>query len=300
MILRRIQPVNWGAFTHSATLEVEEDVTILTAANDAGKSSLLRLIDAAYRNPPEILQSDFNLYHLEISQSTNWEQDPHFGCQLFLTATDHISKYITCSVPLQALDEISLKLNLAPKNRLEDIRVVRDGSLLELSEARLVRMPYIIGLPTSGRIRTVINLMSDNMRHAERLFLQAIFDVKNIEIVKNLPRHVFVNKMNLAQDRLNAIVAEFLPKSLGLSFELLSPNSCEIAIHVHDHKYGYAPLEMRGSGIQVLLSLLVSLLEINIIDEQLLVYIDEPEVSLHADAQHLLRSLLEGCGRHLM
>jgi predicted ATP-dependent endonuclease of OLD family len=97
---------------------------------------------------------------------------------------------------------------------------------------------------------------------------------------------------------LNDAASRFFSGSLQLSFDIQSGNNQEISIQLIDNQHHFSPMSRRGTGIQTLLSLLASLLEIDIIDHQILLLIDEPETSLHADAQHFLRRYLEEIARN--
>jgi len=50
---------------------------------------------------------------------------------------------------------------------------------------------------------------------------------------------------------------------------------------------------MRGAGARKLLGLMVSIAKVDSQSDQVCILYDEPESSLHADAQHILRTLLE-------
>jgi hypothetical protein len=69
-----------------------------------------------------------------------------------------------------------------------------------------------------------------------------------------------------------------------------------IGITLVDGVQGYVEVGLRGTGVRRLLSLMGLLLQQVNPEEQTVLLLDEPETSLHADAQHQLRRTLEGLG----
>jgi hypothetical protein len=102
-------------------------------------------------------------------------------------------------------------------------------------------------------------------------------------------------RIGRAQEKLNRMIREILPPALRLEFRLSDPagNGKELSLSLVDPLYGFVPLGSRGAGIRKLMSLMGSLLSLRNSAAPILLLIDEPENSLHADAQHTLRRLLE-------
>jgi AAA ATPase domain len=93
----------------------------------------------------------------------------------------------------------------------------------------------------------------------------------------------------------NAKLKRFLPPSLVLEFDFapISTKREQISIQLRDGHEGHSPLGVRGTGIGRLIGLMAALLSASLDDQHYMILVDEPENSLHADAQHTLRSVLE-------
>ena len=67
-----------------------------------------------------------------------------------------------------------------------------------------------------------------------------------------------------------------------------------LAVNLQDQHTGLSLLGSRGAGVRRLLNVMGALLRLDPAGGHTIVLYDEPETSLHADAQHMLRRLLEG------
>jgi hypothetical protein len=81
-----------------------------------------------------------------------------------------------------------------------------------------------------------------------------------------------------------------------LEFDIrkITTNGTEkLILFFRDKHKGRTPMHIRGAGIQKIVSLMATLIGLDLNSEHLYILFDEPENSLHADAQHMLRSFLE-------
>ena len=82
---------------------------------------------------------------------------------------------------------------------------------------------------------------------------------------------------------------------MEFQFELdnSAATSSQLILNIQDKFQGYTPFHLRGSGIKKIISIFSVLLKLDMEKNSYIFLYDEPENSLHADAQHLLRSFLE-------
>jgi hypothetical protein len=153
-------------------------------------------------------------------------------------------------------------------------------------------------LPTVGdEIRTEIPL--EQMTSPKRALLRIAFgkDIHPGEFTQltKLQRRGAVKQ---AEDRLNDRLAQFLPETLHYRFVLEPPSEPRpmVEIGLLDAHGGYSALGQRGAGLRKMINLLGRLAVENIGSGSTLLLLDEPENSLHADAQHALRYALEQLG----
>src|SRR6516225_5857149 len=114
MILKSIQPINYGPFGALTTLEVEPTVTVLTGPNDTGKSSLLKLISHICKpqGPNTVEEGEYNQDHIHESK-TVWNQADDFGCIATFQTTDGIERYFG-QPNVTGAKEVELRINIAP------------------------------------------------------------------------------------------------------------------------------------------------------------------------------------------
>ncbi len=149
-------------------------------------------------------------------------------------------------------------------------------------------------LPLASEVRQEISLgeMTDAESHLIRLGFGPKFSIEQHQSLDQIARSFRIDE---AQTRLNDKLRRILPVTMPLSFKLLEVAAKPelLGIGLIDEHRGYAPLGSRGSGVRRLLNIMGALLRVNPEDGHTIVLYDEPETSLHADAQHMLRRLLE-------
>jgi hypothetical protein len=98
--------------------------------------------------------------------------------------------------------------------------------------------------------------------------------------------------------RINDRLKALFPPTLPFRFRLreISGKPDQLGILLIDQHKGHTPLGSRGAGVRRLMNITGALLRISPESGHTVVLYDEPETSLHADAQHMLRRLLEALG----
>ena len=114
MILRSVEPVNFGPFATRTTLLVEPEVTVLTGANDTGKSTLLRLIRVICTGGVAD-ERDYNRFRMGAFAGS-WQEDPDFGCAVTFELSESSKDYLS-GPQYQPGDRLSFFVCLSPQRR---------------------------------------------------------------------------------------------------------------------------------------------------------------------------------------
>lgn len=276
-----VTPSNVGPFLSGQEIELEPEVTVLTGANDTGKSALLRLIAmTCARSPDDVAgESDVNLYHL-LKAKKPWDQDTDINCQ------------VTFSNP-----DASYHCLLAPG-------VWSNGPFRKPGFSGPIgsvahHLPEVIWIakPSSDGIRQQISLNDPNP--TEERFLRLAFGEFDFKALSKLSEINFYGAMASAEALLNQKLKSFLPATMDYRFHFGAPSDKreQLFVSLVDAYGGRTALGYRGSGVQKMVTLLAQIAVQNLGQSSLIILADEPETSLHADAQHTLRAALEGLGR---
>ena len=297
MILKTIEPLNFGPFAHATKLFIDPEVTVLTGPNDTGKSNVLKLIHLiCNRSPAE--EKDYN--HDRIGKTPNpWHSDTEFGCTLSAIVTENSLQYFSQMGLMQAKDEIFVFIGLAPNNRsLQITRVNRDGVKINIPHfLTLNALPQVKMLPLSSEIRDTINFKDLNVAESNliKLGFGKEFTYAHYSSFSVGRR---TQQVASAEKKLNTMLKRILPDTLGLEFLLREVGDTPefLTVSLFDRHGGFAPLGSRGTGVRRLLNVMGILLTLDMSQQNYILY-DEPETALHADSQHLLRQLLEELAR---
>ena len=114
MILRSVTPKFFGPFAMPMTLQIEEDVTVLTGGNDTGKTLLLDLIYRMCAGKQEgcLAEGDVTLGRTYEADQP-WAQDPELGCEATFAWTNLTHQYIPGAAK-EKDTEIRAEFRLAP------------------------------------------------------------------------------------------------------------------------------------------------------------------------------------------
>ncbi len=293
MILKELKICGFRPFYEQQTLKIEPDVTVLTGANDVGKSAILDIIHR-FAIGKDGSEDDANIDFL-IEHSTPWNQNRG------------IRAVATCSL-LSAggwfRHSVSrgweADLELTPT--MNELRLVglrdENGQDLSVSDQTVNSRPMVINLADQQRLGPSISSGSQNA--VENRFLALAFGDNYWETLESLNVRNRNLHRNVANERINERLNSVRPSSLCLDFhvDFESHNPLVISVGLKDQHGGRAWPHLRGEGFQKLISLMFILLEIQVIYSHVVLLYDEPENSLHADAQHSFRHVLESVATH--
>lgn len=295
MILLGFEPVHIGPFSAPTVLEVERNVTVLTGSNDTGKTSLLRAIylfcTGNKMTERELNEDRFGDF------SGAWDTDPEVACNArFITDESTPHKVFTRGSVVPG-DEIIVRKRLnEPGDGYQLISYKRPGEN-QPNNPRFTKAPNVIWLPTEGEIREVINLKEMNTPEQSliKLAFGEKFTFENYRSVGEVRRSQGISAAEFA---LNEQLEKVLPKTLPLKFSIkeIGDKPDRLKIGLSDVHMGYTPFGSRGAGVRKLLSLMGALMAADLKQNHTILLFDEPETSLHADAQHMLRRMLEKLG----
>lgn len=265
----------------------EKDVTVITGPNDCGKSVLLRLIalGMAKDGTKPLSVEDVNLDHTARCK-THWEQDREIGVTITFNTTMSNGE-----------DTATADLLLAPQFRPRS-QWRRPGYQGTLSDQERQSFPTVIYVEPAGKgVRETVPLDAPN--ELERRLLRVAFGPEfSASALVGLPDRVYHATIANAEKRLNARLNKILPPTLSYSFRFntYADKRDQLCVNIDDVQGGTTGLAARGTGIQALVNLIGSLATENFAGSNFVILLDEPELHLHADAQHSLRRTLEELG----
>lgn len=293
MILTELKIHGLRSFSEEQTLRVESDVTVLTGANDVGKTAVLQLIRKLYRLE-QCNEDDANFDRLRDLPGS-LKGNTAFG----LEATFKITEWNEYIDNLPNLDDLEVDVRYHPyqpgigihsvTNKERD--VIRSSP--ESLPPKIIEMPKSIDLNEGPPIRSQVS-QSDLNPSEDHLFTMA-FGPNYLQKLMEYSDDVFQSQKRSGVATLNRKLERNLPKTLPLTFaiEVDRQESLSFVVGIQDSVSGDTPVRLRGAGAQKLLRLMVDLLSVDLDSEQVIILLDEPENSLHADAQHALRRVLE-------
>jgi predicted ATPase len=288
MKLKKLHIDKIGPFLNFA-ITFEEQVTAITGRNDTGKSALLRAIEIVCSRDDDTLtkEADVNFDHL-MSASVDWKRDK----ELKASGTFTFRKE-------GVLTEASFVSYAAPEHRTSSkLSIPDEGGFT--SHRAMEKMPVVINVNRAIEtgVREVINL--EKLNEAERKFVELAFGPTfDFAATLGWSNGQFQKSLAKAENKLNRRLIGMLPPDAALQFRITNShdNRHELHLTVTDQDNCSTALGQRGSGVRKLVSLLGVLALEKKDGRTRILLLDEPENSLHADAQHFLRSLLESLAR---
>ncbi len=289
MILTELKIKGLRSFCEEETIKIEPDVTVLTGANDVGKTAVLHLVRMMCRT--EIAgEGDINFEARRRSTESLEESQEFVICGTFIPG--EVDAY------LKPKNVNYTKLQMAHyasqgRHRLLSVFDRRDHDIKLVHDISLHELPTVIDLTLEDAIRPriVLNEINPNEDH---LLAQA-FGPRYKEQLLEYSEEEFHSQRRGGVENLNRRLRKVMPDSLRLGFaiEVDRNETLSFVVGVVDELTGDTPVRLRGAGAQRLLRLLTSLLDVDAPTEHIIILVDEPENSLHADAQHALRYVLE-------
>jgi hypothetical protein len=160
----------------------------------------------------------------------------------------------------------------------------------------VARMPRILYLPLEHEIRPTITV--DESNPLELSFLDLAFGPGGAKKFVHASSYKYHTAIQQANQRLNKLLEPVMPYSMGMHLDFgVDPRDPQIFVLSYQDKHGgNTPFHIRGAGVRKITTLMVELSKLDLASDQVIILYDEPENSLHADAQHLLRTALEKLG----
>ena len=362
MILEKLLINQFGPFSSPTTLNLSPEVTVLTGANDSGKSSILRLIEILFDNRSNAKKRDYNITRL-AKTFDSWDRDEQWYCDVELKTPPDFqerlsslndifreglkNQYTNFEIPLISGDKVALRFYLAPHVYKPNVSVSRyevigvNGSpvdspqLKALSDHKLdFLLPKIVYLPqdyesflskNNGLFTNLTkdllkigfegktfpwddiklnDLSREDLRSAaehlnervQGLFSYSIHVKFRFEFSEEEERHTNKNVSSVSKTTSMASqIRKFFTPSIK---EVNIATSKKIDLYIEDQLRNETHVSYRGSGVIKIAYLASMLLNWNLAYQQNIILLDEPENSLHADSQHMLRAALEALAQN--
>lgn len=293
MKIKSVTVSNFGPFYEQHMLELDPCVTVLTGPNDSGKSILLDALGCAVLGQ--------NVRERRVNYSRNLEVPPDNLAQLEMYVDLRLEVNRGDTDPglrqrgLQPGDVVTIRRFVDGRAQQHGTTVERDGKPISVAvqfpEWKLLRLPG----PSFRQ-----NIPINDANEVERDFLAIGLGPHFASHAKNPPRH-WPETLRIAEEKITAELARLLPAGMPMGVRM-SPGTSErpgtIRVSLKDRIGDLLGVDDRGAGIGKILGF-VGPLVVALRNQRapLLLLIDEPETSLHADLQHRLRALLEEIGK---
>lgn len=296
MILKSITPKNFGPFCGDSTLQLDSEVTVLTGPNDVGKSLVLRAI--------EILCSDRCADQREVNRTRigefngPWKSDPSIVCEAVCEISPEMVARGGIPGDWIAGTQVTVRKPMTEPAKGAPIKEVRFKDSRSTPGIHFHKFPVIVCLPLESSIRDVIDLAA--MNEAESQFIRLGFGSQfSMEQHAALDEANRAMRLDEAAEKLNYRIKELFPSTMPMRVRFAEGgNGGQLTVALVDQHQAYVANGSRGAGVRRLLNIMGALLRIDPDDGHTIVLFDEPESSLHADAQHTLRRLLEDLAKH--
>jgi len=293
MILRSITLQHFGGFFEPAKIDLEPDLTVFTGPNDTGKSCALNAIRILCTRQ-KFAESDVHKDRFGKHQGT-WDTDPDVAIFATIEITEDTIKDRHIGGVQKAGDIIQLRYQGNTHSHGYKIQKIRRNNVaVSANSLSIGSLSTIAQLKPGSEVRSSINLTS--MNPAEDQLLKLAFGSQfTPSALIGLSQAARSQRLDRAGASLNGRLKMFFPRALPFEFKLyeIGSDGKSIGVSLVDHVQGYVEVGLRGTGIRRLLSLMTLLLQDVNPEECTIVLLDEPETSLHADAQHQLRRTLE-------
>lgn len=286
MQLTEIYIKRLGPFYTPITIPIDPDVTILTGSNDTGKTSVLHCLDLLF-NSKTAGEMMVNQDHIQETQG-KWNEDESIEVKAIFRITQ--KNDVGHSSYRYSSGDNAIATRAITKDSPVSIRL---NSQAHGPVNWPVPLPILVRVPREDEVRDIIELT--NPTPLEATLLQAAFkggfDAGKLQAMGQLS---FARAISDAEDCLNSYMARVMPMAASLRFTLqvLDASRKQVGLLLRDRHDGLTPFGNRGTGIRKMITLFAELVTRNVNAHHRIVVLDEPENSLHADAQHLLRELL--------
>ena len=297
MKIKSITINNFGPFYGEHKLELDSCVTVLTGPNDSGKSILLDAL-ACTVSQQSTAERRVNITRAgEVSGSRLADQNLSTELVFEISAECIAAKVV--QEHFKPGDLVTAKRPLGSNSPFTIRGVERNGKPVGIS-GHFAPNWNIRRLPGEA-FRQIIPLKSANA--VERAFLEIGLGPKFADLQEQLPSR-WPETLRKAEEALTDAIQRVLPSAMAMKVRLTDgapQNAGAVRISLVDTVDELIGTEDRGAGIGRMLAFVGPLvLALREQKAPLLILIDEPENSLHADLQHRLRGLLEEVGNQPM
>ena len=295
LIATYLELSNVGPFLGREVITLEPECTVVTGPNDVGKSWILKAFEHFVLGTP-LQELDVNLQYLK-TDSSNWDTDRNIS----ITVGFH-----TDGENLIELNAKGSSIHFG-KGREEQFKVEYfaapgvNAYQLEFGGARHVltgRNPLIelVRLNPSAELNDVLSIgYDDEVSSLTQQLLDYVFGESGRfqVILRSLKHHhVRSSRIEAANRQLERLFNEIFPTfKQRLRFVEISSNAFRLDVTEGEDS---TPLIYRSAGLKKFLSYRLQVhFSTNSVRPLRMVLSDEPELSLHADAQHYLRASFE-------
>lgn len=296
MIIKSINVSNYGPFATSTFIQFDPEVTVLTGANDTGKTSLLCLIEMMWTRGT-ITEDEVNIDRT-LSSTVPWDRDNDVACVVQFQGTSLSNKYISHG-EVKENSIIEATFRFPPTGASRNIEYIQNGdSRTNIGQPINGNPKVVIITSDTPPINPIINLEAPNA--IENKLLTLAFSHNPLEKFRKMSAWKLASALELGNQQLNAALCRVIPKSLKYDVKFQKAegtNYFALTLLFRDKNSGSAPIHLRGAGLRKLVNLVCVLLDRDFENNFIYVLIDEPENSLHADAQHMFRRFLEELGK---
>lgn len=286
MLLKKLSISKLGPFSSPIEINLSPNVTILTGSNDVGKTSILRLLQSFLENK-SATEWDINQDYLQSAQ-VKWTDDtaPEIKAEFRIDNPSEVPHRWDYSQGDTAMVSKSMVATNATMNFL--VHSKKNGT-----NAWKVNLPKVTFHSNAQVLRDHIDLAKPNALEAALLHVGfgAPFDFARLDALSPIN---YSRQLRDAEIKINRQMMKVMPTSSAFRFHLqpIEGNRKSLAILLQDHHDAVTPFGLRGSGVRKMITLLAELITSNHDAHHRILLLDEPENSLHADAQHLLREFL--------
>lgn len=287
-IVERVRPINWGPFSNDAELVLDPHLTVLTGANDAGKSALLRLLMCLDRRTA-VAQRDVNIYFQREVADTAWDQLRPVGAEVAMR-----SQTSDEAANLALGDDLRFRLERQSGGAftLASSSTLRNGVLVQGVSPSMPDFS-VLSLAAIEGIRDAITKGSQN--EAEKALLEMAFRTREpFARLLSLGDTLDI-EVDEANERASQLLRTALPSGMhfDIRFSATTGAPTQLLISLRDSNGARHPLSWRGSGLGRSLALVSLMRGAMTGGRPALVLMEEPEAGLHADAQRSVRTFLE-------
>jgi ABC-type transport system involved in cytochrome c biogenesis ATPase subunit len=287
MKLTHLRITRLGPFYFSHEIEIDPDVTILTGSNDAGKSSTLRYL-SLFLQAGSATEMDVNQEYLQESRTKfTDDQTVQVELQIKLESVRETPAYWHATFQPDDYAVVKRRMTANP------------GFIYEAHTRSGVRQNWEITLPSlilpdgANAIRPEMDLTALNPLEKAVLAIGfgGHFDFGRLSALGAIN---YSRQLLEAEAKINKEMERVMPVPSCLRFHFLpiEGNRKKMAILLRDRHDAMTPFGLRGTGVKKMITLLAELLIKSDGNNHKILLLDEPENSLHPDAQHLLREFL--------